>query len=726
MAVSALAPLSAAAITDGTPPAVSSPVPTSTYKNQATVYSVNYTDDIAGVAQCALVVNSVDQGTMTLSNPGGLSGTATRSYTYTGTAGSISVKVRCTDEAASPNEGTSAAVAVTIFTDNTAPSVSNLQPATATAGTATTVSAFAMDDEFGSGINTCGVIVDGAESGLMTASGSTYSLSGVTFSSAGSHTVQVNCIDRTGNSGSASRTVTVAAADSTPPVVSNLQPTTATKDVAVTISVTATDNVAINKCTSTIDGVVTVTSMSQSGSTYSESRTFTTVGSHSVSVSCTDTASPANSAAVSGTINVTVAPAADTTLPTVTGVGPTTATSGSAVSITASVADDVGISSCTLFVGGVSQGAMAVSSGVASRSHTLAAAGSFAVQVRCTDAAGNAGTGSATVTVSAPPATADTTVPSVGQIVQAAATAGTAITLTATASDNIGISSCTLYVSGGAAGTMAVSGGSASRSYTFSVAGSYAAEVRCTDAAGNTGVGLGRTIAVSVAASAPPPAPTPVPISTGSDPDADGDDLADADETLYGTSPTTRDTDGDGFSDGTEIRNGYNPLGAGLLSAPTTSAAPGRLIKLACPAGADSFHACKAVYYYGRDGKRHAFPSARIYFTWFNDFTQVQVVDAAFLASLPVGKNVLPRPGVRLVKFPTVHTVYAVDRGGVLRAVTSESVASGVYGSAWNAKIDDVDDTLFGNFLFGVDITSASAFSPSSITAATTSIDGNF
>ncbi len=58
--------------------------------------------------------------------------------------------------------------------------------------------------------------------------------------------------------------------------------------------------------------------------------------------------------------------------------------------------------------------------------------------------------------------------------------------------------------------------------------------------------------------------------------------------------------------------------------------------------------------------------------------------------------------------------------------MTSESVASGVYGSAWNAKIDDVDDTLFGNFLFGVDITSASAFSPSSITAATTSIDGNF
>lgn len=732
LAASALAPLSAAAITDSTPPAVSSPVPTSTYKNQPTTYSANYTDDIAGVAQCVLVVNSVDQGTMTLSNPGGLSGTATRSYTYTGIAGSITVKVRCTDQSASSNVGTSATVTVTIFTDNSPPAVSNLLPATATAGVATTISAFVMDDEFGSGINICEVIIDGVKLDLMTASGSTYSLSGVTFSSAGSHTVRVECFDRTGNTGSASRTVTVV----TTGTVGTVSPTTAVSGVATTFSATyASFNApyTAHGCWLVVDGETVYPEMALTGGvdsvsgTASKPHTFTTTGAHTMRVSCLETTGGSFKVGPDTTITVTAAPLADTTLPTVTGVGPTTATSGSTVSITASAADDIGISSCTLYVGGVSQGAMTVTAGVASRSHTFATAGSFAVEVRCADAATNLGMGSATVVVSAPPAVADATLPAVGQITQTAATAGTAITLTATASDDIGISSCTLFVGGVSQGTMAVSGGSASRSHTFSAAGNVAVEVRCTDAAGNTGIGTSRTIVVAAASTpTPTPTPTPVPISTGSDPDADGDDLADADEAVYDTSPTNRDSDGDGYPDGTEVRNGYNPLGAGRISPPTTSAAPGRLIKVACPAGADVSHPCKAVYYYGRDGKRHAFPSARVYFTWFNDFATVQVVDAAFLSSLSLGENVLPRPGVRLVKFQTVNTVYAVDRGGILRGIVSEAVAAGIYGSAWAGKIDDVVDVLFGNFLVGGDITSTAGYSPAAATAGTTSIDGNF
>ena len=51
-------------------------------------------------------------------------------------------------------------------------------------------------------------------------------------------------------------------------------------------------------------------------------------------------------------------------------------------------------------------------------------------------------------------------------------------------------------------------------------------------------------------------------------PDTDGDGLTDGEEVkVYGTDPLKADTDGDGYSDGQEIQAGYNPLGAGPLTA---------------------------------------------------------------------------------------------------------------------------------------------------------------
>lgn len=43
--------------------------------------------------------------------------------------------------------------------------------------------------------------------------------------------------------------------------------------------------------------------------------------------------------------------------------------------------------------------------------------------------------------------------------------------------------------------------------------------------------------------------------------DSDGDGLTDFEESnQYGTNPNNSDTDGDGFSDGDEVKNGYDPL----------------------------------------------------------------------------------------------------------------------------------------------------------------------
>jgi hypothetical protein len=59
--------------------------------------------------------------------------------------------------------------------------------------------------------------------------------------------------------------------------------------------------------------------------------------------------------------------------------------------------------------------------------------------------------------------------------------------------------------------------------------------------------------------SAPPASPE------GDDLDPDLDGLTNAVERGYGTNPNKADTDGDGFNDGAEIKNGYNPTGAGKL-----------------------------------------------------------------------------------------------------------------------------------------------------------------
>jgi hypothetical protein len=46
--------------------------------------------------------------------------------------------------------------------------------------------------------------------------------------------------------------------------------------------------------------------------------------------------------------------------------------------------------------------------------------------------------------------------------------------------------------------------------------------------------------------------------------DSDNDGLTDKEETeVYRTNPKNPDTDGDGYKDGDEVRNGYNPLGPG-------------------------------------------------------------------------------------------------------------------------------------------------------------------
>lgn len=111
-----------------------------------------------------------------------------------------------------------------------------------------------------------------------------------------------------------------------------------------------------------------------------------------------------------------------------------------------------------------------------------------------------------------------------------------------------------------------------------------------------------------------------------------------------------------------------------------------------------------AVYYCGADGKRHAFPNDRVYFTWYADFDDVTTISEQALAAIPLGKNVTYRPGVRMVKIESVPNVYAIDKGGTLRWITSPDAAAALYGKDWAKNVDDLSISFFTNYTEGLPV----------------------
>jgi hypothetical protein len=132
-------------------------------------------------------------------------------------------------------------------------------------------------------------------------------------------------------------------------------------------------------------------------------------------------------------------------------------------------------------------------------------------------------------------------------------------------------------------------------------------------------------------------------------------------------------------------------LSMSVVTAPQAGAAAsaGDLIKM---------DGLSSVYYLGADGKRYVFPNETTYFSWYEDFSGVVTVPQSELESYPLGANVTIRPGTYLVKITTDPKVYAVEPGGSLVWVSSESAAQTLYGSDWASRVVDVPDAFFTNY----------------------------
>lgn len=125
-----------------------------------------------------------------------------------------------------------------------------------------------------------------------------------------------------------------------------------------------------------------------------------------------------------------------------------------------------------------------------------------------------------------------------------------------------------------------------------------------------------------------------------------------------------------------------------------------------------------AAVYYVFDGKRYVFPNNKVYSSWYQDFSQVQTVEDSELARYLISGNVTYRPGARLVKIISDPKVYAVDAGGTLRWIASESAAKALYGTDWNKKVDDIPDAFFLNYRQGEAVYTAGDFDPASASSS--------
>lgn len=142
----------------------------------------------------------------------------------------------------------------------------------------------------------------------------------------------------------------------------------------------------------------------------------------------------------------------------------------------------------------------------------------------------------------------------------------------------------------------------------------------------------------------------------------------------------------------------------------------GDLIKMQCPEKNLSIdHPCKSVYYVGEDDKRHPFLNETVYFSWYQDFDELEIVSSGTMADIELGETVLYQPGSVLVKFPTSPEIYAIGSKSELRAYESESLVEKDYGSRWKSKIVLVSEQQFSIFKIGSKIDSSGDFDPSDI-----------
>jgi chitodextrinase len=308
------------------------------------------------------------------------------------------------------------------------------------------------------------------------------------------------------NANASSPDMTFATAgDTTPPTVAITAPAAnATISGVTTVSANATDNIGVTSVQFKVDNASTGAAITAAPYNYSLNSSTLSNGNHILTAVASDAAG--NTATSTG-VAVKVSNIADTTPPTVSITGPANGTSVSGtVSVTANAGDNVGVASVQFQLDGANLGALdTVSPYSVSWSTATATNASHLLTAIAKDAAGNSTTSTAvTVTVNN---AADTTPPTVSITapVNGATVSGT-VSVTANASDNVGVASVQFQLDGANLGALdTTSPYSFSWATTTATNASHTLRAIAKDAAGNSTTSTAVTVTVNNVADTTPP-----------------------------------------------------------------------------------------------------------------------------------------------------------------------------------------------------------------------------
>jgi hypothetical protein len=330
----------------------------------------------------------------------------------------------------------------------------------------------------------------------------------------------------------------------------------------------------------------------------------------------------------------------------------------------------------------------------------------------------------------------DTTAPRVSQVAPDWVEEDVATAFTITVTDDEVVESCRLYIDGDDEGSMTIRGTTASRTETLYSPGEYELKARCTDEAGN--VTFGPVVMVEVEAeqqeereprepSSPrnePPSvgrltptsatvdtPVTFTVSVSDDSEVARCDLYVENEKITRMSVRSgRATAAYTFTDGGvydvkvrctddegESSDGRSAAEVRVEAVP----AGGELIKMDCRGEWWINHPCTTVYYLGEDGYRHPFVNEKVFFSWYEDYTDVQTISREVMTTWEMGENVTYKPGSRLVKFPTDRRVFVVGRAAMLYPLDTETVARHTWGRDWASEVEDIAEVFYRDYTIG-------------------------
>jgi len=331
--------------------------------------------------------------------------------------------------------------------DVTPPTVSMTAPAqgATVSGSAVVVSASASDNV---GISSVQFMLDGANFGAADIA-SPYSITWDSKTVAnGSHTLTAVASDAAGNTGTTTVVTVTVDNDTTPPTVAMTAPAAGSSvSATVTVSANATDDKAVVGVQFKLDGTnlgaeLTAAPYSQSWNTSTASN-----GTHSLTAVARDAA---GNSTTSAAVSVTVANI-DRTPPTVTITTPANGSTVAGTNVTASAnaSENVAVVGVQFQLDGTNLGAedTAAPYSIAWNTATVAN-GAHSLSAIARDGAGNTATSLVTVTVNN-----DVTAPTVSITAPAdgATVTGTAVAVSAAASDNIAVVGVQFLVDDGAA-----------------------------------------------------------------------------------------------------------------------------------------------------------------------------------------------------------------------------------------------------------------------------------